>query len=58
MDKPKPHEKRICLHCGTQIEWVSEAPEEGWEYDWYHVEPSVPFRRTGNRRCPIYAEPE
>lgn len=56
MDEPKPHDKRICRNCHTEIEWASERPEEGWEYGWYHL-PVIIGRRTGNRRCPIYAEP-
>jgi hypothetical protein len=54
--EPQPHDKRICRNCNTEIEWASERPEEGWEYGWYHL-PVIVGRRTGNKRCPIYAEP-
>jgi hypothetical protein len=56
MSGPKPHDKRTCRNCHTEIEWASERPEEGWEYGWYHL-PVIIGRRTGSKRCPIYAEP-
>lgn len=56
MTEPRPHDKSVCRNCETSIEWASERPEEGWEYGWYHL-PVITGRRTGSRRCPIYAEP-
>lgn len=54
MNEPKPGDTSVCRNCGTQIVWASERPEERWEYRWYHP---YPYRRAGERRCPIYAEP-
>lgn len=45
----------ICRNCGTEIEFVSQRPDEGWEKQWRHLPSGVEV--VGPRRCPIYAEP-
>ena len=45
----------ICRNCGTEIEFVSQRPDEGWEKQWRHLPSGMEV--VGPRRCPIYAEP-
>jgi hypothetical protein len=54
--EPRPHDKSHCRNCRTEIEWACERPEEGWEYEWFHL-PVPSGRRVGSKRCPIFAEP-
>ena len=45
----------ICRNCGTEIEFVSQRPDEGWEKQWRHLPSGMEV--VGPRRCPFYAEP-
>lgn len=45
----------ICRNCGTEIKFVSQRPDEGWEKQWRHLPSGAEV--VGPRRCPFYAEP-